>query len=99
MVMANLPETENDEMEPEKQKRQIEGDERKATRRRRRDGFFNTVANNTISQLPLRTTFKLFKNSKINLLPVQRKNSKTLLNYCALIQRHKNKAKNAQLAN
>ena len=87
MVMMNLLETENDEMKPEKQRRRNVVDETASS----------TLGEQFNSTFTTMHHFKTFQ--KINLSPVQRKNSKTLFDYCALIQRRKNKATNAQLGN
>ena len=62
------------------------------TKCRQQDGFFNTVANNSIPQLPPCTT----NFSKINFFTCTEKklkNKETLCNYCALIRHGKTSKK------
>ena len=79
MAMTNLLETE---------KGQNEGKDTKVTKQRRRKVFFNTVANNSIPQLPPGTTFKLFQVIFHQNIEKKLKNP-----FQSLIQNRKNKKK------
>ena len=74
MVITNLQETENDEIKPKK--------------RRRRNGFFNSMANNLIPQLSPSTTFKLFLINLTSTLKKLKSTSRLLRAYSKSEKEH-----------